>query len=1110
MKTHSVQQTKESVADIRQGRIFNADGHLFQLALEACRIRAAHLFDPYGALRTANIDPLPHQIAAVYDEMLSRRPLRFLLADDPGAGKTVMAGLLVKELKIRRELQRCLIVAPGNLTEQWQRELSNKFDLDFSVLAGTEAGVEFRNPFDRHDLLIARMDTLSRNDRHQAWLQRAREWDLIICDEAHRMAASFHGSKVRKTARYRLGELLSNLCFNFLLMTATPHNGKEEDFQLFMALLDPDRFAGRGRSGIRTANPQDLMRKLIKEDLIRFDGSPLFPERRAYTVQFLLSPQESSLYEAVTNYVREGMDRAERLDEGNRKQTVGFALQLLQRRLTSSPAAIHKSLYRRRQRLEQRCLEMTSIPARAFNASYRKQASRLLPFSDEWLEEATEEEAVDAELQVLNKASAASTAVELRAEIQTLMQLESKASALLESGEDTKWLQLASILDDPLVIGEGRRRKLVVFTEARDTLAYLADRIRTSMGRPETILEIHGGLGMRERQRAVERFTRDDGAQILVATDAAGEGINLQCAHLMVNYDLPWNPNRLEQRFGRIHRIGQTEVCHVWHLVAKGTREGTVYLRLLEKLEQARATLDGRVYDIMGAVFDSHSLRELMIASIRAGQNSAGGRRVLDKVEDLMAAERLQGCLEAQPLPHSPLDATAAVSKINSMQQTATGRLQPYSIQAFFLDAFPHLGGRIHPREKERWEITRVPSAILAGAAAKAGSTGIARRYPRVCFDRARSEDPSPAVPLGPGHALFDATVDSMTERYEHLLHRGTILVDPAADDPTDAIYRVYQLELALVNGNSKMVWHRIQFVKVDDSGHCTDTESSPFLDFRPPRQDELALVQVELENQRLDSDLDQAVMAHVRSWLHETGLPHFQASRRRTSDQAEQAIKIRLAHEINYWDRQAEEAKVRERSGRNHSIDSVQARKRAETLQERRQKRLHEFAMDRKIAAKEPCITGCALILPQGMLNRLQDSGVTQGMDSPSRLLVEQAAMHAVMEAERNLGYHPQDVGSQKLGYDVHSRCSETGTVRLIEVKGRFHEADDVTVTANEIRTALNEPERFILAIVKVGDKSVEQPRYVRMPFTHPPDPELRSSRYALKELLKRATVPC
>src|SRR6266852_5072639 len=540
---------------------FGGDGALFRLTSEAYRIRLAYLFDPLIAVHTSLIEPLPHQITAVYETMLGKQPLRFLLADDPGAGKTIMTGLLIKELMIRGDLRRCLIVAPGNLVEQWQDELSQRFSLVFDILTNDRLEASASgNAFGEMPLCIARLDKLSRDTDVQEKLRQS-EWDVIVVDEAHKMSATFFSGEAKYTRRYRLGEWLGKITRHLVLLTATPHNGKEEDFQLFMRLLDADRFEGKFRDGVHKVDVSDLVRHLVKEQLYTFEGTPLFPERLAYTVNYQLSGLEETLYKEVTDYVRQEFNRADTLDTG-RKGTIGFALTTLQRRLASSPEAIYQSLRRRRERLERRLNETQQ--ARQDASAFVEILEGLPALADDdldELEDAPEAEREETEERVVDQASAARTIAELDVEIALLVRLETLALQVRRSGTDRKWEGLASLLQNNVEMfdAQGQRRKLVIFTEHRDTLNYLAERIRTMLGRDEAVVIIHGGVSREERGRAQESFTQEKQVQVLVATDAAGEGINLQRAHLMVNYDLPWNPNRLEQRFGRIHRIGQTE-----------------------------------------------------------------------------------------------------------------------------------------------------------------------------------------------------------------------------------------------------------------------------------------------------------------------------------------------------------------------------------------------------------------------------------------------------------------------------------------------------------------------------------------------------------------------
>jgi SNF2 family DNA or RNA helicase len=1131
---------------VEQGRpwSFDGDGALFRLVSEAHRIRLAHLFDPVLAVHTSIVDPLPHQITAVYDAMLPRQPLRFLLADDPGAGKTIMAGLFIKELIARGDLQRCLVVCPGSLAEQWQDELYRRFHLPFEILTNDKLeAARTGNWFLETNLVIARLDKLSRNEDVQLKLAAPDcRWDLVVCDEAHKMSATFFGGEIKYTKRYKLGQLLSTLTRHFLLMTATPHNGKEEDFQLFMALLDGDRFEGRFRDGVHVADVSDLMRRMVKETLLKFDATPLFPERIAYTVPYKLSDAGAQLYKAVTEYVREEFNRAEALQNDKRAGTVGFALTILQRRLASSPEAIYQSLRRRRERLESRLRELELLQRGGDVAPALGIAGPVLDAEDvEDLEDAPDTEVEETEEQILDQATAARTIAELKAEITSLKRLEVLAQAVGRGG-DTKWRELTTLLGEiftpaglkgrvaepePAPYGSGElprpipspRQKLVIFTEHRDTLRYLEQGITTVLGRKEAVVVIHGGMGREERKTAQESFRHDPQVQVLLATDAAGEGINLQRAHLMVNYDLPWNPNRIEQRFGRIHRIGQTEVCHLWNLVAEETREGDVYRTLLEKLEQARQALGGQVFDVLGKLqFEGRPLRELLVEAVRYGEQPEVRARLTRVVADAVDRRQLQTLIEERALAHDAMDASRVYRIREEMERAEARRLQPHYIESFFLEAFQQLGGTVKQRETRRYEITHVPAPVRNRDRLIGIGEPVLPRYERVAFEKtlvAPQGQPLAAF-LCPGHPLLDATIDLTVERHRDLLRRGTVLVDER--DPGTSPRVLFYLEHAIQDasltrsGERRVVSKRMLYVELDAAGSARHLHYAPYLDYRPLGASEPG-VDVFLgraECAWITRELEQVAQGHAVAHVVPEHLSEVRARKLELIAKTEAAVKDRLTKEISYWDHRAEQLKLEEQAGRpNARLNSGEARKRADNLQARLEKRMEDLKLERQIAPLPPVVLGGLLVIPAGLLAAITGRTDIGRTDSPDVQAVAARAREIVMRVERGLGFEPADREFDRLGYDIESRVPGTGKLRFIEVKGRVAGAATVTVTKNELLYSLNKPEDFILALVEFVDEQRHRVRYVRRPFRREPDFGVTSVNYDFAELLARAEEP-
>jgi superfamily II DNA or RNA helicase len=1131
---------------VEQGRpwSFDGDGASFRLVSEAHRIRLAHLFDPVLAVHTSLIEPLPHQITGVYEAMLPRQPLRFLLADDPGAGKTIMAGLLIKELIARGDLQRCLIVCPGSLAEQWQDELYRRFHLPFEILTNDKLeAARTGNWFLETNLVIARLDKLSRNEDVQEKLRLPDcRWDLIVCDEAHKMSATIFGGETKYTKRYHLGQLLSTLTRHFLLMTATPHNGKEGDFQLFMALLDGDRFEGRFRDGVHTTDVSDLMRRMIKENLLKFDGTPLFPERIAYTVPYKLSDAEAYLYKKVTEYVREEFNRAEALENDKRAGNVGFALTILQRRLASSPEAIYQSLRRRRERLESRLRELEVILRGGQVAPLMPSTLKPLDEDDiEDIDEAPEEELQIIEEEILDQATAARSISELKAEIETLTNLEALALSVRRSGTDTKWCQLGNLLNEifmptlqvnrvaekPAPYGSGTipppvpspRQKIVIFTEHRDTLNYLENRISTLLGRREALVIIHGGMGREERMKAQEFFRHDPDVQVLLATDAAGEGINLQRAHLMVNYDLPWNPNRIEQRFGRIHRIGQTEVCHLWNLVADETREGDVYRRLLEKIEQARQALGGQVFDVLGRLqFEGKSLRDLLIQAIRHGEKPEVRAYLTTVLDHALDRTQIQTLIEEEVLAHDVMDASRIYRIREEMERAEARRLQPHYIESFFHEAFKKLGGSARQREPRRYEITHVPAPVRNRDRLIGTGEPVLPRYERITFEK---DLINPAgQPLAafvcPGHPLLDSVIDLTLERHRDLLKRGAILVDER--DPGTQPRVLFYLEHAIQDagltrsGERRVISKRMLYVELDADGTTRHVHYAPYLDYRPLQEGEPETESIlkRPECAWITRALEQQAQSYAVAQVVPEHLKEVRENRLALIAKTEASVKDRLTKEIVYWDHRAEELKLQEQAGKpNARLNSGEARKRADNLQARLEKRLEELKLEAQISPLPPVVLGGFLVVPIGLIAEMGE-GVPQKSSTPVETQASAARARAiVMEVERSLGYEPVDRETEKLGYDIESRVNQTGKLRFIEVKGRVSGADVITVTRNEILYSLNKPDDFILAIVEFFQDGSHRVHYLRRPFQREPDFGVTSVNYSFAELLARAGEP-
>ncbi|MEH7163490.1 DEAD/DEAH box helicase [Priestia megaterium] len=649
-------------------------------------------FSKSRALGNQNVIPLPHQIEAVYGRMLQVPVVRFLLADDPGAGKTIMAGMLIRELKARRSADRILIVVPPLVLRQWQQELREKFGESFTIITrSTLKEYSGKNPFVENDCIITSLYWASRDDAKSLVMEA--DFDLIIVDEAHKMAAYTTGGKQKKTKRtkiYQLGESILRHSEHCLLLTATPHKGDVENFRHLMRLVDSDIFSSIGvKETLRDKSNPFIIRRL-KENLKQFDGTPLFPKRTTKTIKYDLSDKELELYEAVTQYVKDHFNRA--INRGN--NSTAFAMMLLQRRLSSSIEAIHSSLERRCDRLKILLEEVR-----------QQQSVQIHEPSMDNFEEATleEQEVLESESEEVVDTI---DPEELEFEIKELERLISYSGHIRMNYVERKYVELENTLfgeNGLLKNGE----KILIFTESTDTLHYLEKKLQVH---GLEIAKIIGKYSMEERRKQVEKFKNE--YSVMIATDAGGESINLQFCNQMINYDIPWNPNKLEQRMGRIHRIGQKNEVFVFNLVAGNTREGNVLITLLNKMDQMRKDLGhDLVYDFIGDRLED-KVADLPTLMQHAVLNRERLEDIKRNIEETLSKEHLELIKIAQE-ERLAVDAIDLPGMKREQYDIAIQKVPVRTYAEFAAEALSNKRVKVHSSQQNHlYRIDRIPKSL--------------------------------------------------------------------------------------------------------------------------------------------------------------------------------------------------------------------------------------------------------------------------------------------------------------------------------------------------------------------------------------------------------------
>lgn len=1022
---------------------FDGDGRLLRLGLQAYALGIAYEFDPYFGLSISRVDPLPHQLEAVYDYLLKVARVRFLLADDAGAGKTIMAGLLVRELELRGLAERILIVCPANLAFQWQRELKEKFDAKFLVLKGQDIRDQFGvNQWLERNRVITSLDLAKRQDILPGLRQV--HWDLVIVDEAHRMSAA---DESHKSLRYKLGELLRDISDHLLLLTATPHKGDPENFSLFLQLLDADAYADV--KSIREAMDRrraPFYLRRTKEAMVYFperrgDGTwaaePIFTKRIPHTVDFQIDGAEFDLYRDVTRFVKRESARAAAEGEDPRARAIGFLMSLYQRRLASSTHAMRRSLENRARRLEEGVKRAQDLA---------RQAPPDLPDPEE-LEEMEEGERERLEA-LLEAVTLAGSAEQVRAEVQELRRLAARAQTVEDTGIEAKLSKLKELMQKEGFFDHADQR-LLLFTEFKDTLDYLVDRLKSWGFR---VGFIHGSMkpGSRNEQGTrlfAEQQFREGEIQVLVATEAAGEGINLQVCNILFNYDIPWNPNRLEQRMGRIHRYGQRKDCLIFNFVATNTIEGRVLRRLLEKLQEIRDALDDdAVFNVVGEILPAAQV-ERVLRDYYAGRLGDADleERLLRNVDEGQFRAICQNALEG--LASKKLNLEMLIERRARAQEQ---RVVPETIARFLREAAEYvpLTLKMIPSLPHTFEPARTPPVLRRYEKdADWKLPALTDRYPRCSTDREAAETHSLEW-VTPGHPLFEAIRRHTYVQALAVLSKGATFHSLQREGPA----RIDFYRARVVDGLGQVIHERLFALEIASDREPQLREPGVIGNFAPASPPaELPAV---------------ATLPEAMSWLHAQALAPFLDETRR--DRLAEANRVAAHVELSLTEllQRADEEIGRAAAEVDRQVAGAegrlaQAESRHAELLARRERRRADLERQRSLTLQAVERLASVLVLPHPdrespEVRRLQPNFQT-----------EATAMRVVMEHERAQDRQVYDVSEKNLGYDVTSLDLASGELRLIEVKGLGASAGTILLTPNERRVAEDRRDCYWLYVV-------------------------------------------